>query len=349
MKAAVTHTFGETRVEEVPRPRPGPGEAVIEVEACGVCSGEGVPWYVNRKVPIVLGHEVVGRISEVGEGVDPARVGERVFAHHHVPCGECHPCRRGHPSSCRLFRETALDPGGYAEYLRVPRENFQRDTPTIPPGIALEEAVFLEPVACSVRAFRRLRLRKGESLALVGLGSMGLLNLRLARRLGASPIIGSDFFPERREIAARTGADLVIDPAVQDLRKEVEAITDGHGADRVIVGPGTAEALQAALAVAGPGGTVLQYTPTPRDDPLQIDTYRFYFDELTLIASYSAGPQDTREALDIISEGEVHLADLVTGRFGLDGVDEAMKLIGKGGPHLKSVIYPRGNVPPGGR
>ena len=340
MRAAVTHRFGESRVEERPLPKACPGDAVMQVEACGVCSGEGLPWYVNRKVPTVLGHEVIGKITEVGEGVASHVVGDRVFAHHHVPCGECHFCLRGHTTSCKLFRETALDPGGFAEYLRVPKENLARDTLKIPDEITPEEAVFLEPLACSIRALRRAGVQAGESVVVIGLGVMGLLNLLLARRAGATPIIASDFLPARREMAEQFGADVVLDPSEKDLQAEVEKAVGRRGADRVIVGPGTTAALKAGLAAVGRGGTVLQFTPTPMDTPLEVDTYSFYFDELTLTSSYSCGPEDTRQALEIVAGGDLPLGNLVTGRFGLDGVDEAMALIGKGGTHLKSIIFP---------
>jgi L-iditol 2-dehydrogenase len=342
MKAAVTRSFGSTRVEEVPRPEAGRGEAVILVDACGVCSGEGLPWYVNRKVPTVLGHEIVGTITEIGDGVDGLRVGDRVFAHHHVPCGECHYCRRGNVSSCALFKETALDPGGYAEYVRIPRQNLERDTVPIPREIPLEEAVFLEPIACSVRAFRRLRFRRGESILVIGLGVMGIVNLLLARRYGASRLVASDFIPERREIALRHGADVVVDPARDDALTRIREATEGRGPDAVIVGPGTAEAVTAGLDAVSPGGVVLMYTPIPEGDAIPLKGYGFYFNEQTLTTSYSAGPEDTQEALAIVAERELPLADLVTGRFDLDGVDEAMLLLRKGGGHLKSVIYPGG-------
>ncbi|MCZ6601431.1 MAG: alcohol dehydrogenase catalytic domain-containing protein [Planctomycetota bacterium] len=340
MRAAVTRSFGETRVEEWPDPKAGPGEAVVRVEACGVCSGEGLPWYVNRKVPAVLGHEVVGTITEVGEGLSDGFVGARVFAHHHVPCGECHFCRRGFVTNCKLFRETALDPGGFAEYMRVPAENFSRDTLKLPQEVPVEEAIFLEPIACSIRALNKLGDRPGDSILLIGLGVMGLLNVLIAGRRGFKTILGSDFIAERREVALRLGAKAVVDPAGQDLRSEVEAATDGRGADAVIVGPGTPAALRAGLDAVAPGGTVVQFTPTPADQNLEVDTHRFYFSELTLTSSYSCGPEDTREALEIISSRDLPLADLVTGRFGLDGVDEAMRRIGEGGGHLKSIILP---------
>lgn len=340
MKAAVTHTFGRTLVEEMPMPTAGPGEAVIQVEACGVCSGEGLPWYVNRKVPTVLGHEVIGTVAEVGEGVDFPAMGDQVFVHHHVPCGECHFCRRGYETSCSLFRKTALDPGGYAEFLRVPRENLGRDTVKIPGEIHLEEAVFLEPIACSVRSFRKLALLPEESLLVIGLGVMGLLNLLLARRLGISRIIGSELIPERREIAEGFGVSAIVDPVHRDLSKEVRAVTEGRGADAVIVGPGTPDALRAGLEAAAPGGRVIQFTPTPRGEKIPVDGYRFYFDEMTLMASYSCGPEDTREALEILSSGDLPVRKLVTGRFDLDGVDEAMARIGQGGGHLKSIVFP---------
>src|SRR5690606_4139232 len=159
---------------------------------------------VERKAPAVLGHGPAGVVVAVGDGVASVRVGDRVFVHHHAPCLECAECRRGLWSSCATWRATSLDPGGFAEYARVPAVNVERDTLVLPATVSFDQAVFIEPLATCVRAVRRQgRIERGDAVLVIGLGAMGLLMVSAARAYGAGPVLGSDFVADRRELALR--------------------------------------------------------------------------------------------------------------------------------------------------
>lgn len=346
MRAAVTYDLDDVRVEERPDPRPAAGEAVVRITACGVCSGDGLAWYVRKKLPAVLGHEPVGVVEAVGAGVRWPREGDRIFLHHHVPCGTCHPCRRGHTTQCPTFRATTLDPGGFAERVRLAAPNLAVDGLGIPAHVSDDAATFLEPLACSVRALQKLPLRPGDSVLVIGCGTMGLLNVALARHLGAGLVLASDFVPWRRAQAARLGAQVTLDPKAEDVVARVRAETGGRGADHVIVGPGGSKPLLHGIDCAGPGGTVIAFTASPEDDRLTVAPGRLYREEITLTASYSCGPADTREARRLLADGAIPVESLVTHRFGLDGLAEALRVTAGAGESLKAIVYPHG-VPGG--
>lgn len=343
MRVARAYALDDVRIEEIPVPELRPGDILVRVTVCGVCSSDTLDWYVKRKFPAVLGHEPVGVVEEVapGLGVDIA-VGDRVFFHHHVPCMSCRVCQRGFYTACRRFRQTALDPGGFAELVRVPAEIVQLDVLKLPDDMSDEMAMFIEPLACSLRAFDKLAIEPGASLWILGAGPMGLINLRLGRHYGAEPLIVTDPVAVRRSYAEEAGADVVLDPGATDFAEALSGATDGWGAENIIVGPGSVAAIDEALAHTAPGARVMIFTPTPPEDAAAYRPCDLYFKEVTISHSYSAGPTDTRRALELLRSGEFAVEDLVTHRFGLDGVGEALQLIKQYGEALRSVIYPNG-------
>lgn len=342
MRVARVYGLDDVRVERMTIPEVGSGELLVRVSVCGVCASDALPWYLERKVPAVLGHEPVGVVEEIGPGVADFGPGDRVFFHHHVPCLRCRACYRGFYTTCRRFRASGIEPGGFAEYVRVPEDHVRIDTLRIPAGVSDEAAVFIEPLACALHAFRKLDVRAGEGVWVLGLGPMGLLNVMVARHFGAEPVIGTDPVPVRREYATVAGAHMVLDPNEGDLSEALKRATDGWGPEKVIVGPGSAAAVEQALAAAGPGTQVLLFTPTPPDESVRLRSHDLYFNEVTLTHSYSAGPADTREALDLLSDGSIDVERLVTHRFGLEGVGEALRLVRQHGEALRSVVYPHG-------
>ncbi len=342
MRAARAYALDDVRVEELPLPPLEPGDIRVQVSVCGVCSSDAMDWYVGQKVPVVLGHEPVGVVHEITPGVEGLEVGDRVFFHHHAPCMSCRACRRGMYTACGRFRESRIDPGGFAEFVRVPAEIVRLDVLKLPPEVSDEAAAFIEPVACSLRAFGKLNVEPGQSVWVIGAGPMGLINSRLARHFGAEPVVVSDPVEVRRAYALKAGADIALDPAAPDFAERMAEATGGWGAEKVIVGPGTVEAIEASLEHLAPGATVLVFTPTPPGAAVAYRPNDLYFKEVTITHSYSAGPVETREALNLIASGELQVEDLVTHRFGLDGVGEALKLAKLHDHTLRSLIYPHG-------
>lgn len=344
MRVARLRAWGDVRVEEAPVPRPGPGEIVVRIEACGVCGSDALVWYVERKAAdggVVLGHEPVGTVAAAGPGVERFAPGDRVFVHHHAPCMRCQECRRGLWSSCDTWRATNLEPGGFAQYARVPATNVAHDTLALPGDMDWERGTFIEPLATGLRAVRRNgALRSHDHLLVIGLGSMGLLMTQLGRALGAAGVIGSDFLEARRRLAAELGADAALDPAAGDIAAAVRERTGGRGADVVIVCPGDERAVRQGLDAAAPGGRVVCFTPFPPDRPLTIDQSTLYFREVQLLQSYSCGPDETRDALRLLRDDAIRTEPLVTHRAGLDGVAEALERAAGKAEGIKTLVFP---------
>lgn len=322
MQVARLYDFGDIRIEQSARPEVGPDDILVRASACGICSGDIMPWYIRRKAPLVLGHEPVGVVEEAGAAVRGFRPGERVFVHHHAPCFDCAACRRGEFVQCATWRATKITPGGMAEYFLVSAEN-QRDTLRLPDDVADIDGVLVEPAACVVKSIRRSGLKPGETILVIGLGIMGMMHVKLARHHGAGLVIGADLFETRASRAKALGADIGLVVSGDDLAEQVRQITDGAMADVVIVGPGTARALSAGIAAAGKGATVLQFTATPPEEEMLVRPHDLYFNETRLIPSYSCGPDDTREALELVRRGVLSARELVTHRFPLARICEA--------------------------
>lgn len=313
----------EVGIAEMDVPPVGPGEILVRTRVCGICTGDIMGWYMRRKAPLVFGHEPAGEVAAVGPGVQQWQPGDRVFVHHHAPCLECPLCARGEFVQCAAWRAGKLIPGGMAEYFAVPAVQVRGDTLSLPDGVSFADAALVEPVACTVKSIRRAALRGGERVVVIGLGIMGQLHVVLARHAGAKQVIGLDRVPFRLERARALGADAVVHVDEQDARAAVADLTGGDLADAVIVGPGSIEAMELGLALAGRGSTVVLFTASRPEDRLAVAPYDLYFREIRLVPSYSCGPNDTREALDLIARGVVQRRHVVTHEFPLERVVEA--------------------------
>lgn len=336
--AAIYHGPGDLRLEEVPLPPLVRGEMLIRVLACGLCPSEVMDWYMARKAPVALGHEPVGEIVEVADDV-AFRSGDRVCVHHHAPCLRCHFCRRGDFVHCPAWQPRRLLPGGLATYAIVQAPAVTSDVLRLPDGLSDDAAIFVEPLACVVKSVRRARVRQGDNVAVIGLGVMGLLHL-LALRVLASPgrLLAVDRLPERLARAAAL-ADAAIDASRGTMAEAVAQATDGRGADVVIVGPGSVEALEAGRRAAAPGATLVVFTPTPPDEVWPLPVHDVFFKETSIVPSYSAGPNDMREAMRLLAGG-LRVEPLITHRLPLAAAGEGYALVRAAGPALKVVVRP---------
>jgi L-iditol 2-dehydrogenase len=321
VRVARSLTSREVVVEELPDPVAGPGEVVCRVLACGVCGSDVSETYVSRKVPAVLGHEVVGEVLEIGEGVDTVGIGDRVVIHHHVPCGTCRTCARGHETLCTQFRSTGLDPGGFAERVRL-------SPPLVGELLELGDVdpvagTFVEPLGCVLRALDRAGLRPGDALLVVGAGSNGLLALAVARERGAESVWVRELRPDRRRIAEDLGA---IPHGNEPI--DVAFVTTANG-----------DAIAAAAAALGPGGTLCLYATTGPGTPVGLDTEQLFLREITVCSSWSAGPADMRAAYNLIATRRIGVLALVTHRVPLAETGRALDLQRRGAA-LKAVVLP---------
>jgi L-iditol 2-dehydrogenase len=322
VRVARSITLEEVRIEEIDDPEPVPNEVVCDVLACGVCASDVTDWYVQTKLPAVLGHELAGVVTAVGDGVSTVTVGDRVAIHHHAPCGECRRCRRGHETLCERFRSTWLEPGGFAERVRVPAELVD-ELLVLPEGLDIVQATLIEPLACVIRAQERAALRAGDSLLVVGAGVNGLLQIAAAHARGVEVVWVREPRPERLALATAHGAE-------------------HHGnelVDVAMVCTPEPDAIAAASQALAPGGTLCLYAPPAPDSALPLDGTSLFLREVTLTASYSAGPGDMRAALGLISDGSIAAGTLITHRLPLEETARALSLQ-RQGQALKAVVVP---------
>jgi L-iditol 2-dehydrogenase len=338
MKAAVYYNLNDIRVENMPKPKPGPDEIVVEMKACGVCGSDLMDWYLRSRAPLVLGHEPTGVVAEAGRNVEAFRRGDRVFVHHHVACLTCHFCIHGDYTMCEQFGRTHIHPGGFAEYFRVPAENLRIDTFRIPDNVSFEEATLIEPTACCIRAQNKLNIQTGDTVAIIGAGPSGILHVLLSKIAGASQIIVSDLIDYRLRTAEKFGADLVVNPRQESFNEAVKGATEGRGANVVIVTAPVKEALTDGMKICRRGGTVCLFAPTQPNEYARISPHRLFFSEITVVPSYSTSHVETRIALRLISSGRIPAKDLITHRFPLSHVAEAFRTAAKTKECLKVVV-----------
>lgn len=321
MRVAVQTAPGVIRLEERPVPAVGPGELLVRVRGCGLCGSDLAKLRAPSRLPVVLGHEVVGDVVAAGPGVTRVAPGDRVVVAHHVPCLSCHYCRRGNASMCRAFKASNLDPGGFAEYVRVPPENVEHATFRVPPGVSDAAASFTEPLGCCLRAVRRSGVGPGDTTLVVGLGAIGCLLVQLAARAG-SRVVGTDPLGARRDLARTLGAAATVAPDAAE--PTVRALTGGRGADCAILTVGAPAVVREALARVRDGGAVHLFVGEG-EGPIPVG--ELYHRELTLTATYSSSPADLAEAFELIVTGAVRVAELCSHRVPLEALPEATRLL----------------------
>ena len=329
----------DVRLEEIPTPRIGPGELLIKVLASGICGSDVMEWYRIKKAPRVLGHEIAGEIIEVGKGVDQYKVGDRVFVSHHVPCNTCQYCLNGFHTLCDTLRSTNFDPGGFAEYIRVPQINVDRGVFILPEEVSFEDGVFIEPLACVLRGQRLARFKPGQSVFVIGSGISGALHIALARASGARWVIASDINEFRLKAAKRFGADETI------LAKEVNPmkirkINQGRLADLAIVCAGTISAYIQALQSVDRGGTVLCFAPLEPGLNFVFPFFDFWNNGITLLSTYGGSPFDITNAIELMRTQRLPLREMITHRLPLEETGLGFQLVAEAKDSIKVIIEP---------
>lgn len=339
MRVAKYYNNRDVQIEEMPIPRILSTEVLVKVIASGICGSDVMEWYRVKKAPLVLGHEITGEIVDVGEDVKKYKIGDRVFVSHHVPCNTCRHCLRGHHTVCETLQSTNYDPGGFAEYIRVPEINVDRGIFLLPEEVSFEEGVFIEPLACVLRGQRIAGMSPSKSVLVLGSGISGLLHISLARDAGAGRIIATDINEERLKLARKFGADNVIG-ADTDVTKEMLSVTKGALADIVIVSTGALSAFIQGFRSVEKGGTVLFFAPTDPDMELAIPINEFWKRGITLVPSYGNSPLDAMDAIELIRAGGVNVKEMITHRLPLEETALGFKLVSEAGASIKVVIEP---------
>ncbi len=343
MRVAMYYNNEDVRLEEMPKPKIGPGELLVKVMACGICGSDVMEWYRIPKAPLVLGHEATGEIVEVGEGVEGFKKGDRVFVSHHVPCNTCRYCLMGQHTACETLHTTNFDPGGFAEYVRVPQINVDRGTFLLPEEISFEDGTFIEPLGCVLRGQRRAHVQPGHTVLVIGSGISGLLHIQLARTLGATRVIATDINEHRLKAARRFGADAVIH-AEEDVPARLRQVNENRPADRVIVSTGAPSALTQALQCVDRAGTILYFAPTEPGVDIPIPFNRFWSNQITLTTSYAASPADIATAIELIRARSVKVHDMITHRLSLAEAGLGFKLVVEAKESIKVIIEPHGQT-----
>jgi L-iditol 2-dehydrogenase len=335
-------TLDSTVVVDLPDPVCGPGAAVCRVVASATCGSDVLGWYVSRKLPAVLGHEPVGEVVEVGAGVTGVAPGDLVAIHHHAACGRCRVCASGHETLCAQFRSTRLDPGGFAEYVRIQPELVGELLPL--DDVDPVAATCTEPLACALRAQDRVKLTPRDTLLVLGAGTSGLLHIAAARARGVERVLVAEPRADRRERALAWGAEPFDAAEPPGAGAERRAGVDRTGAEPVDVAIATTHdprAIATAAVALGPGGRLCAYAPPEPDAPIAVDGAELFLRELTVTSSWSAGAADMRAALALLRSGAVRCDELITHRFGLDATGAALAAQ-RDGSALKAAVLPWG-------
>lgn len=339
MRVLMYYNNKDVRVEEMPVPEIGEGELLVKVYASGICGSDVMEWYRIKKAPCVLGHEITGEIVGIGDGVDKYKIGDRVFVSHHVPCNTCIYCLNGYHTACETLHSTNYDPGGFAEYIRIPKINVERGVYLLPDGLSYDEGTFIEPLACVVRGQRLARLTPGQTVLVIGSGISGLIHINLARSLGAGKIIATDISEYRLKAASHFGADAVMH-AKEDVRKRLLELNENRPADLVIVCAGAISASTTALKCVDRGGTVMYFAVPEPEVMVPVPMNDLWRNEITLMTSYGAGPLDLETAMTLIRCQRVNLREMITHKLTFDDGGLGFQLVADARESIKVIFEP---------
>ena len=347
MQAAVYRGVNDVRMETVPVPQIGAGELLIRVHTCGVC-GTDLKKIASgsHSAPRIFGHETAGVIVAVGEGVTSYKLGDRVMVFHHIPCRECYYCQHKVFAQCPIYKKVGVTAGyepsggGFSEYVRVMDWIVQRGGVVhIPDGVSYEQASFIEPVNTCLKGIETLALKKGETVLVIGQGPIGIILGTLAKRAGAD-VITSDLFPQRLTIAKHFGLTTSLDASTVNTVEQVKAMTDGRGADAVILAVAGNGLIRPAMDATRPGGRVLLFAQTQRSEAV-IDPSAVCVDEKSLLGSYSASVDLQAESANFVLNREMDLEALYSHRFPLSQAVDALQLAAHPQPEtMKIAIQP---------
>ena len=347
MLAAVYRGVNDIRMETVPVPQIGPGEILVRVHTCGVCGTDLKKIATgSHSAPRIFGHETTGVIAAVGDRVSGFRIGDRVMVFHHIPCGDCYYCRHKVFAQCPTYKKVGATAGyeasggGFSEYVRVMDWIVGRNgVVRIPDGVSFEQASFIEPVNTCMKGIETLGLTPGETVLVMGQGPIGVILAVLARRRGRR-VITSDLLPQRHTIAKAFGLEENIDASTSDTVRAVKELTEGRGADAVILAVAGNSLIRPAMEATRPGGRVLLFAQTQHGEAT-IDPAAVCVDEKSLLGSYSASVDLQDESARFVLSREMDLERLISHRFPLAESVEALRLAAHPKPDsMKVVIQP---------
>ena len=340
MKAAYVSGPADVQIKNIDRPQIGKGEISVIMKACGVCGSDLEKIYGKYTQPSMrLGHEPSGIVSSVGEGVTDFKKGDRVFTHHHVPCYSCHFCTHGNETMCRKYSETNLSPCGLAEEYVVPEWNVSHGgVIKLPDHVSFEEASMIEPLACCIRAWNKIKFKKGDSVAILGAGPTGMMHIMLSKVYGIQDIFCFDINDFRLDFAKKIGITETIRSDNPDAYQKILAKTQNRGVDIVMLATGSLSAISQAIDFVRKGGTIMLFGVPSKDAKMSLDMSKVYSKEITITPSYAASEKDTNEAFKLIEQGTIDVKKLITHKFELGDSAKALDYAHQGKDSMKIII-----------
>jgi L-iditol 2-dehydrogenase len=340
MKAAYVRGPSDVEIRTIEKPTIQSGEISVRMHACGVCGSDLEKIYGQYSQPSMrLGHEPSGIISQVGENVKNFKKDDRVFVHHHVPCYSCHFCLHGNETMCQKYSETNLSPCGLAEEFVVPEWNVSHGgVIKIPDTMSFDEAAMIEPLACCVRAWNKIKIKKGDSVAIFGAGPTGMMHVMLSQVYEMNEIFCFDVNDFRLSFAKKFGITESIKSTDSMAYEKILAKTQNRGIDIAIVATGNLSAISQAIEFVRKGGTVVLFGVPTKDAKLQLDVSKVYSKEITIVPSYAASENDTLAAFRLIQDNKVQVKRLITHRFDLAESRKALEYAHQGNDAMKIII-----------
>lgn len=335
MKVSVWYNNEDIRIEEVPKPRPGPKEILIKVLSCGICGSDLVEWYRLPRAPLVQGHEIGAEVVETGTSVTKYRPGDRVFVAPKVPCMKCDYCKNGHFPVCSNVKERL--PGGFSEYVLVPESLVENGIYLLPHNITYDQSTFIEPLACAVRAQQLADVRENQTVMVMGSGMSGLLHVKLAKTKHCR-VIATDINPKKLEFAAIMGADITLD-AAENVAERLVSEKIGL-ADVVILCTSAVSAIDQAWHCVDKGGVIVFFAVPHPDEKITIPLNDFWTRETRIMTSYYCGPPDIEAAIGLIETETIKVDDMITRRLPLRDIAEGFRMVMAGKESLKIIIKP---------
>lgn len=343
MTAAVLYGKEDVQIESVDVPQIGRGDVLVRVRAALTCGTDVKVFrrgYHARMIvpPALFGHELGGDIVAMGKDVRGFKVGQRVVAANSAPCGECFYCQRNQENLCE---DLLFNNGAYAEYIRIPERIVRKNMYEVPDHVSYQDAALVEPLACVLRGLEESGVRPGDTVAVIGLGPIGMMFVRLAKAVFNARVIAIGRRPQQLQRAARMGADeTVLNCEGADVVGPVHEMTGGRGADVVIEAVGMPEVWQLAIRLLRRGGVVNFFGGCPDGTHLNLDTNLLHYSELTCKASFHHTPALIRKALDLVSRGYVGAKDFVNHSEPLTNLLQVMQHLMSHNGHLKTAIIP---------
>ena len=320
-----------TKIINTEPPTCGENEVIVNMKMCGLCGTDIEKINGNYKASgITLGHEPVGIIHKKGKNVIDFNIGERVFVHHHVPCYNCHHCLNNSETMCNQYRKTNIEPGGFSEFFKVPQINIiNNGILKLPNNVSFENAMFIEPMACCIRALNKIKVKKTNSYYISGLGSIGLMFLKLLRLEGVDKIFVSDIKNEKLKYAQKIEKCITINALDNTESNIINQETNNIGIDVAIVATGNMNAIIKSLEVLRKGGKILLFGIPAINSLLKYDISKLVTNEISIITSNAATEKDTKLALEYLSKNKISVEEFITHKYNIKDFQIALSTIEK--------------------